>query len=124
MTPELSVIFVNWNGGGLLRRAVESVERFAPSLPFEIVVVDNASTDGSRDWLRSLGPRVRLVENEENLGFSKANNQGIRASRAPFVFLLNTDAEVRPGAIDQLLETLRSDERAGASAGACSSKRL
>ena len=52
MTPELSVIFVNWNGGELLRRAVESVERFAPSAPFEIIVVDNASTDGSREWLR------------------------------------------------------------------------
>jgi GT2 family glycosyltransferase len=116
LTPELSVIFVNWNGGGLLRRAVESVERFAPSLPFEIVVVDNASTDGSRDWLRSLGQRVRLVENEENLGFSKANNQGIRTSRAPFVFLLNTDAEVRAGTIDKLIETLRSDGRAGACA--------
>ena len=116
MTPELSVIFVNWNGGGLLRRAVESVERFPPSLAFEIVVVDNASTDGSREWLRSLGGRVRLVENEDNLGFSKANNQGIRSSAAPLVFLLNTDAEVREGTLDKLIETMRADERAGACA--------
>lgn len=116
MTPELSVIFVNWNGGELLRRAVESVERFPPSVPFEIVVVDNASTDGSREWLRSLGSRVRLVENEENLGFSKANNQGIRTSAAPFVFLLNTDAEVREGTFDKLIETMQADGRAGACA--------
>lgn len=114
MTPELSVIFVNWNGGELLRRAVESVEQHRPSVPFEIVVVDNASTDGSREWLRTLGGRVRLVENDENLGFSKANNQGIRASAAPFVFLLNTDAEVRAGALDKLFETMLTDERAAA----------
>ena len=114
MTPELSVIFVNWNGGELLKRAVESVERFPPSLPFEIIVVDNASTDGSREWLRSVGRRVRLVENEDNRGFSKANNQGIKASTSPFVFLLNTDAEVRAGAFDKLIETMRADARAGA----------
>lgn len=118
---ELAIVIVNWNGGGLLRAAVESVARHPPRLPFEIVVVDNASTDDSLAWLRSgearaalAGAPLTLIENTENRGFSRANNQGFAATRAPLLLLLNSDAEVRAGAIDRLVETLRADERTGA----------
>ncbi|MGH9942613.1 MAG: glycosyltransferase family 2 protein [Pyrinomonadaceae bacterium] len=115
MSVELSIIVVNWNGGDLLRRCVESVWQSPPGVPYEIVVVDNASTDHSLDWLRA-NPRdnLRLIENAENLGFGKGNNQGFAATGAPLLFLLNSDAEVRPGAIDALVATLNSDERIGA----------
>ena len=121
MGAELSVIIVNWNGGELLRRCIRHLAAGPPSAPYEVILVDNASTDGSVEWLRSEEVRallgaapLRLVENAENLGFAKANNQGIRLSRAPFVFLLNSDADVTPGAIDALLAAVKSDPKVGA----------
>jgi len=115
MAVELSIIIVNWNGGELLRRCLESIERGPPSVPYEVVVVDNASTDGNIEWLRAAEWRnLRLIENTENLGFGKANNRAFAETTAPLLFLLNSDAEVRPGAIDTLIATLKSDERIGA----------
>jgi hypothetical protein len=118
---ELAIVIVNWNGGGLLRAAVESIARHPPGLAFEVVVVDNASTDDSLAWLRAGGARsalagapLRLVENADNRGFSKANNQGFAATGAPLLMLLNSDAEVRAGAIDRLVATLSAGERTGA----------
>ena len=105
MPVELAIIIVNWNSGELLRRCLESVTQYPPSCPYEIIVVDNASTDGSREWLISLGDRVRLIKNEENQGFGRANNQAFAATTAPLLFLLNSDAEVHAGAIDTLIET-------------------
>jgi len=120
VASELSIIIVNWNGGEFLRRCIESIVESPPQVSYDIIVVDNASTDDSVRWLRSdeakmcLGKaRLGVLENAENLGFSRANNQGIAHSEAPFLFLLNSDTEVRPGAIDALIATLKSDERAG-----------
>lgn len=118
---KLSIIIVNWNGGDLLRRCVESIIQSPPSVPYEVMVVDNASTDDSVSWLRSNDVKVRLgevplhvIENPNNVGFSKANNQAIAHSKAPLLLLLNPDTEVMPGAIDTLIATLKSDERTGA----------
>lgn len=118
---ELSIIIVNWNGGELLRRCLESIAEAPPHVPYNVIVVDNASTDGSVAWLRSVDVKplfkeaeLIVVENSENLGFSKPNNQAIAISRAPLLFLLNPDAEVKPAAIDVLIATLKSDERNGA----------
>ena len=118
---ELSIIIVNWNGLDVLRSCLESITRYAPRASYEIIVVDNASTDGSLQWLRSDeasaccgGVVLRLVENSENLGFAKANNQAIECSRSPYLFLVNSDVELKPGAIDALLETLKSEDDIGA----------
>lgn len=114
MTLELAIIVINWNGGDFLRRCLESIDRFPPKLDYEIVVVDNASTDGSREWLQAQGDRVRLIANDENVGFGRANNQAFAATEAPLLFLLNSDAEVYQGTIDRLIETINEDERIGA----------
>jgi GT2 family glycosyltransferase len=110
---ELVIIVVNWNGGDLLRRCLASVEEFPPGLPYQVVVVDNASTDGSREWLESLGGVVRLLKNEENVGFGRANNRAFTETDAPILFLLNSDAEVKAGTLDTLLSTLRSEAQIG-----------
>lgn len=113
-------MIVNWNGGDLLRRAVESVAAAPPRCSFDIIVIDNASSDASVARLREsvaareLGERLRIVVNAENAGFSKANNQGFRMTDAPLLFLLNSDAEVHAGAIDKLIETLTSEAGTGA----------
>lgn len=118
---ELSIVIINWNGGALLRRCIESIVQSPPNVSYEIIVVDNSSTDDSLKWLRSDeaeteldGAKIRIFENPENLGFGKANNQAIAYSDAPLLFLLNNDTEVKPGAIDLLVATLRSEGRIGA----------
>lgn len=112
MNAELAIIIVNWNGGDFLRRCLDSVAQFPPPVPFEVIVVDNASTDGSREWLQS-HPDVRLIANTENIGFGRANNKAFAASDAPLLFLLNNDAEVHAGAFERLLATINEDERIG-----------
>jgi hypothetical protein len=118
---ELSVIIVNWNGGELLRRCLRCLVENAPSVPYGIILVDNASSDTSLAWLRSDEARtllgetpLNIIENQENLGFAIANNQALKTSAAPFVFLLNSDADLTPGAADALLATIKSDSRIGA----------
>jgi hypothetical protein len=89
---------------------------------YEIIVVDNASTDDSLKVLRCKKSaksllqqnQLRIIENNDNRGFGKANNQAFKLIDSPFVFLLNPDAEVTSGCIDRLLETLRQAETAGA----------
>lgn len=120
MGVELSFIIVNWNGGELLRRCVESVVAAPPSVGYEVVVVDNASSDDSLALLRgsgaaaALGGRLRVVENDENRGFGPANNQAFALTKTPLLFLLNPDTEVTPGSVDRLASTVRSGARVGA----------
>lgn len=115
MTPDVSIIIVNWNGGELLRRCIESVVHHPPGAPWEIILVDNASSDNSLEWVRSANlSNLLLIENEENFGFGKANNLGFKLSSAPLLFLLNNDAEVQPGAMDRLIATINSGARVGA----------
>jgi GT2 family glycosyltransferase len=121
MPAELSMIIVNWNGGALLRRCVETIVSSKPSASYEILIIDNASTDDSLEQLRASEPlaplfanqQLRIVNNAENRGFGAANNQGFALTNSPFVFLLNLDTEVRPGTIDTLLHTIKSDDRIG-----------
>ena len=121
MPPELSIIIVNWNGGNLLRRCVETIVSSRPTTSYEVVIIDNASEDDSLDQLRSSEPlaplfenqQLRIFNNPENRGFGAANNQGFALTNAPFLFLLNLDTEVRPGTIDTLMETIKSDSRIG-----------
>lgn len=123
MPYELSIIIVNWNGGNLLRRCVETIVTSPPAASYEILIVDNASADDSLDQLRaseSLAPlianqQLRIIQNSENRGFGAANNQGFAATDSPFVFLLNLDTEVRPGTIDTLMQSIASDETIGIS---------
>lgn len=117
MSAELSIIIVNWNAGALLQRCIQSIVQKPPSISWEIFVIDNASTDGSTEWLKTASlssSQIKLIENSDNAGFGKANNQGFKFSSAPFVLLLNPDTEVTQGAIDTLLATLQSDPRIGA----------
>jgi GT2 family glycosyltransferase len=121
LPAELSIIIVNWNGGQLLRRCVETIVNSQPSTSYEVVIIDNASADDSLDQLRHSEPlaplfaneQLRVLNNSENRGFGAANNQGFALTNSPFVFLLNLDTEVRPGTIDTLMETIKSDPRIG-----------
>ncbi len=89
-----SVIIVNHNSGQLLRHCVESIEKFTDD--YEIIVVDNASIDDSLSGL-DRHPAIRIIRNQANLGFSKANNLGIREAQGKYIMLLNSDTLVTAG---------------------------
>ncbi len=120
---ELSVILVNWNGIDFLPKCLNSIAENPPSVPFEIVVVDNDSSDGSVAWMRSpeaeemlRGIPFTIIESGENLGFGRANNLGFRHTTTPFVLVLNPDTIITKGALDKLLDALRWGVKVGASA--------
>ncbi|MEO6708712.1 MAG: glycosyltransferase family 2 protein [Planctomycetota bacterium] len=104
---DVAVVIPAWNTRELLASCLLALER--SSVPVEIVVVDNHSSDGSADMVEREYPRVKLVRNLENRGFAAASNQGIASTSAPFVLLLNTDTEVAPDAIERLLRFLEQN---------------
>ncbi|HVA24476.1 MAG TPA: glycosyltransferase family 2 protein [Chloroflexota bacterium] len=107
---QLSVIVVNWNVRDLLRAGLRSV--LGEDMDAEIIVVDNASHDGSAEMLRAEFPSIRLIANAGNAGFGAANNQALRESSGRYVLFLNPDAEVRPAAIQRLLAFIDQRPRA------------
>ncbi|MDE2490205.1 MAG: glycosyltransferase family 2 protein, partial [Elusimicrobia bacterium] len=96
-----SIIVPCYNGLRYTRECLESVARHTP-VPHEVIVVDNASTDGTAEWVRRR-PRVRLIRNATNRGFAAAINQGMRAARGSRLLWLNSDAVVTPGWLERLL---------------------
>ena len=111
---DLSIILVSYNDRRRLDACLSSLQKHPPSVGHEVIVVDNASSDGTRDWIAGAFPSIRLIANPENAGFSKANNLGVRESRGEFLLFLNTDTVVPPGALDSLLAKLVSDPSLGA----------
>lgn len=119
MPPRVIVIILNWNGKRFLERCLRSL--FSQSYQdFEVVLVDNGSTDGSVSFVSEQFPHVRLIANQENLGFAAANNQAIRATDSEFVVTLNNDTEADPTWLAELVHAADVDERVGA----CASKML
>jgi len=112
--PVLSIILVNWNTRDLLRACLRSLAAHPATGLTEIIVVDNASADGSAEMLRSEFPAVTLIANDRNAGFAEGNNQGLARAQGEFLLLLNPDTEVRPGALDVLIVFLRAHPEAGA----------
>jgi hypothetical protein len=94
--PRLSIIIVSFNSHTDLEACLESLTAAPPGVDHEIVVVDNASTDGTPDYLRSRWPGIRLVSSGANVGFARANNIGFRQTFGELVLLLNPDTIVPP----------------------------
>lgn len=120
---DLAIVIVTWNSLDYLKKSLQSIVQSKPRVSYELIIVDNASVDGTQEWLRSSQARefvgssvvpFKAILNHENLGFSKANNLGTCNSGAEFVFFLNPDTEIFEGAIDALVSALRADPRVGA----------
>jgi hypothetical protein len=113
---DISIIIVSWNTCDLLAQCLQSVEENAVNegrFSVETFVVDNASTDGSSLMVRERFPHVHLIENEENVGFARANNQAIPQSTGRYVVLLNSDTEVFPGAFRAMVAFMDAHPEAG-----------
>lgn len=104
--PSLTIVIVNHNAREHLEACLESLNSAPPAIPHEIVVVDNASVDGSAAAVRARWPAVMVIELQINTGFAAGNNAGIRATRGDLVLLLNNDTVVPAGAIDALVARL------------------
>jgi len=111
---KLSIIIVSWNVKDDLSRCLASLKENRPSVPFEVIVIDNRSSDGTVDMVRQEYPDVVVIGNHENKGFARANNQGIKQSRGQHVLLLNPDTIVPPGSLDRLVAFLDSNPDVGA----------
>ncbi|HEY4245837.1 MAG TPA: glycosyltransferase family 2 protein [Lacunisphaera sp.] len=109
----ISVIIVSWNAKDFLNECLESLNPAASDFPLEIIVVDNASADGSPELVTNKFPHVRLIQSGSNLGFSKANNLGIKQCKGDYVCLINSDVNVLPGSITKLVEYLENNPDVG-----------
>ncbi len=117
MNPEairLSVIIVNYNVRFFLEQALLSVRKALHQIPAEVFVVDNASVDGSASMVRMRFPEVRLIVNEQNLGFARANNQAIQLAQGEFVLLLNPDTVVEEDTFEKCLAFMEQHPECGA----------
>ena len=110
---KLSIIIVSFNTRRLTLNCLVSIKKTTNFQDVEVIVVDNASTDGSPQAIKDQFPQVKLIANTNNTGFAKANNQGIKASRGEYVMLLNSDTLVKPEALIQLVEFMDTHPKVG-----------
>lgn len=101
--PTISVVIVNYNVKTYLAQALVSIKKALADISHEIFVVDNASVDGSSQYIRNNFPEITLIENKENVGFSRANNQALKLVRGKFVVLINPDTVVQEDTFEKLL---------------------
>jgi len=115
-TPRVSVVIVSYRSRDTLVPCLDSLRACAAAIPLEIVVVDNASQDGTVESIRDGYPEVRVIANPENVGFTRGVNQGLARAAGDFLFVLNPDCTVTSGALDHLLRALEESPRLAAAA--------
>jgi GT2 family glycosyltransferase len=114
---DLSIVLVCWNNRDYLEPCLRSLFEAGLRHRFDVVVVDNGSTDGSQAMVRETFPQVELIENDHNAGLSRASNQGIAATTGRYVLLLNDDTLVNAASLDALVAFLDATPDAGAAGG-------
>lgn len=113
---DLSVIILNWNTKKLLHDCLESVFKQTEGIEFEVIVVDNASTDGSVEAIQKLkikNQKLTIVKNKKNLGYAAGNNQGIKKAKGDWILLLNTDTKLKDNALKKLVDFAKTKPKLG-----------
>lgn len=113
-TRELAFVIVSHNCRECLGACLDSLKSEVETRPAEVILVDNNSSDGTQALVKASYPWVRLIEKKENVGYARANNEGVRSSGADYVLFLNPDTVVSPGSIPALLEELKNRPDAAA----------
>jgi len=108
---DVSICIVNYNAGRYIRACLDSIIHCTSGINYEVIAVDNASTDGSVQMIRHDYPMVRIIQNDSNRGFARASNQAVRAARGEFILLLNPDTELKNDAINVSVNFLRNQDR-------------
>jgi len=110
---DISVVIVGWNARHYLKLCLDSLAKAPPRRNIEVLVVDNASTDGSAEMIEAEFPWVKLIKSKENLGFSRGNNVAIRQCQGRYIALVNPDVIVFPGCLDALADFLDQNPKVG-----------
>lgn len=118
---DVTVIIVNWNTRGLLFNCLKSLKENAGDVDYEVIVVDNNSSDGSPDMVRKEYPEVQLIVNDENIGFAAANNKAIPIAEGRYVLLLNSDTIITDKVVEKTVAY--ADENIEAAAVGCQIRR-
>jgi len=113
---KVTFITVSWNGRELLDACLASVFQYTVGMPIEVIVIDNASSDGSAAMVEQKYPLVKLIKNEDNKGFGAGCNQGIAIARGEYIFLLNPDGRLRAGTTQELVDFMDEHPDVGACA--------
>lgn len=111
---DLSIIIVNWNTSALLLQCLNSIYSSGSRFSFEVIVVDNGSSDDSVSMIGTNFPSVILIKNARNLGFAHGNNQGLSIAKGKYIMLLNSDTIVLPNAFDMLIQIANEHTELGA----------
>ncbi len=112
-SSSVSIIIVSWNVAGLLRDCLLSIQQTVDNAAIEIIVVDNASRDETVAMLRHEFPQVVVIANQENVGYARANNQGIVRARGDYMLILNPDTQILPGALAAMAAAFVDDPDVG-----------
>ena len=117
--PDMSIVLVCWNNRDYLKPCLDSLYHAELQCSFDVVVVDNGSTDGSQAMLNEEFPQVQIIQNDSNVGLGRASNQGIEATNGRYVVLLNNDTLVDAPSLNTLVEFLETTPEAGAAGAGC-----
>ncbi len=113
MQLDLSIIIVNYNVKEFLQNLIHSIAKAAVNIKYEIIIIDNASDDGSAEFIKDKYPNVKLIVNNKNLGFSKANNLGLKIAQGKYFLILNPDTLLREDTLQKMIEFYQSTPDAG-----------
>ena len=110
---DLSIIIVNYNAGNLLKECIESVKNSALNISYEIIVIDNNSSDNSIDLIRNRFENLKIIMNKMNVGFARASNQGINGSKGRYILLLNPDTVILPDCLKKMVRFMEDHPEGG-----------
>jgi GT2 family glycosyltransferase len=110
---KVSIIIVSWNVRDLLKKCIESIFVFSKNIEFEVIVVDNASSDGTGEMVQKNFPEICFIQNKQNLGFATANNLGIEKAKGEYILLLNPDTEFVEDSLSLVVKKMESDKKIG-----------
>src|SRR5262249_20439409 len=109
----VTAVVVNWNTVDLLDACLKSLRDYAGTAALDVIVVDNASNDGSREMLAAQWPDAVVIANDDNRGFAAASNQGIKIATGDYILLINTDAFLTPDCLDKMIASMQPGARVG-----------
>ena len=110
---DLSIIIVNYNVKEFLQNLIHSIEKASTNLTKEIIIFDNASDDGSVDFIKEKFPQIKLIANQTNLGFGKANNIGLKQATGKYILLINPDTLVAEDTFEKMIQFFESNKNIG-----------
>lgn len=108
---DLSIVVLNYNGKEFLKGCFHSIFKNTKKIDFEVILVDNASTDGSVEYIKKEFPKVKIIENKENVGFAKGNNIGVSMASGKYIIILNNDTIVLPDAFNNLVHFMEKQSK-------------